>query len=739
MKTIHCCYRLLFGAIILVAYACCSTGKLRVEYVTSIENANHPQILMWMWDESTVEGKQYLKDVDRISAESPFDFVMLSSRFADDIGFYNTEKLHAPLKEMVEYAHTKGIKVGLQLWGMNKVHHLYLPDEPFSTEDAEGMIVDSETVLDARGRGEVTAVSNAGRQCVVFDSALFRAYLFRKTADGFYAPGSLVVPKPGQLRVSVDSSDRYAVTVTVDAGPEYAGYTAYIQTLHYFNYPDVFGPKHLDYFKEMLDGYADIPFDGMSIDEHGAMTVPAPHMIPAGRPFRERAYGKHFAEEYRTAKGKELSQTLLEMRYVEEGAEAVRVRAINDYFDIWRRGPLKVEQGFFDYSRKLFGDTIFSGEHSTYHGALSADDIWVTGISWWELPRHYGQSDEYHPTAEKMGIAAGASKPVMYNMFYHNDSERVYREAMNSAAIGVRLHYHAWNDRQGWGKDFSDASFLKGVVPVEERIRLLNRFNPAPPKLPVLVIYNFPYLLNWYPDVEQRGTYDIRNTDMQQISQKIWNAGISCAAVPSTYIDNGILTVTEGGTATVNGRSFDTVVFLYPQYAKKSTFAFLEKFVGDGGRVLVKGEASMDFDGEDVRERFNRLNLCASVSEFSPENLSDANLEKNRLANGIELSDGSVILSDYASIASGVPTHFSFDIGADTYTGSYIGVFALKTDENGKVEKLAGGGFQTLKRNGETILELEHPADILLLRKRGKYRLTVKGDCQHHRLSVFDL
>jgi hypothetical protein len=73
-------------------------------------------------------------------------------------------------------------------------------------------------------------------------------------------------------------------------------------------------------------------------------------------------------------------------------------------------------------------------------------------------------------------------------------------------------------------------------------------------------------------------------------------------------------------------------------------------------------------------------------------------------------------------------TEFSIRIGENEFSGSYEGVFALKTDKKGRVEKITCGNFRSLKKNGETILELKTPADIFLTREKGVTVITLKGE-----------
>jgi len=116
----------------------------------------------------------------------------------------------------------------------------------------------------------------------------------------------------------------------------------------------------------------------------------------------------------------------------------------------------------------------------------------------------------------------------MYDQFYGWDIHRFAQKALNDARFDARLHYHGYNDTGRWGVDLSTAPFLTTINPVERKIRLLNRFDPAAPRLPLLVVFGVPALLNWYPDQGARNGYDLNGSlHIEEKVQAIWDAGLS--------------------------------------------------------------------------------------------------------------------------------------------------------------------------------------------------------------------
>ena len=689
-------------------------------------NTRHPQLLYWFWDDATIKDGQYLKDIDKIAEKSPFDMLMITSRFADGQGFWRTDRLKPHLKEAVRHAHEKGIKVVLQLWPMNRVRELEIGDYPIATKDAEALITEKEYTLDADGKASTQLLSTSADRNRIIHAELLKIWLFKKTSEGFYDPETLVEASPEW--VESYTRDVFSVRVSINAPKRYAGYTACILTKSYYHYLDVLSPEHFNALKKMLDAYSDIPFDGAALDENGNMGIYSyGYWKNNDKYMEERTWCDEFENQLRGAGISDPVRLLFDMRYAPENHPEVRIKAINVYFDERMKGPVQVENRFRDHAKKRFGKDAFIGCHSTFHNTLHGVDVWTTGNDWWDLPREYGQTDEAQPMPDRMGIGISGTQPVMYNMYYNRDKEKMLDEAVKHAAFGVRQHYHAWNDVQGWGKDVRDDDFLEDVTPVERRIRLLNSFDPAPPRLSILVVYGFPYLLNWFPDANEKGRLGVRDIpgdDMQQTANKIWEAGYPCASIPSTWLERGLVAVRKDGKVQIKDRVFDAVVFLYPQYSKPSVLSFLKELTGKNGRLMIAGDASMDFYGNDCSDLYRTI--VRRALPFSIENIGQWGVSKNTVVNGTYLQDGSVVMSDYVSIKNKTNTEFKVKIGKNEYSGSYEGIFALKTDKNGDIEKMVCGNFKSLQKNGKTILELKTPADVFVSKEKGKTAVYLK-------------
>jgi hypothetical protein len=425
-----------------------------------------------------------------------------------------------------------------------------------------------------------------------------------------------------------------------------------------------------------------------------------------------------------------LTRTLFNTRYAPEGHPEVRIRAIDQYWDFLRSGPLDEERDFYEYSRQVFGDQNFAGIHNTFHNHLTNDEAWATGIDWWTIPRQYGMSDEDLSLPLRMGLLVSHPGSIMYDQFYGWDIHRFAVKAMNDARFDARTHYHGYNDTGRWGVNLASEAFLSQLNPVEQKIRLLNRFNPAAPELPLLVVFGMPRLLNWYPDQNDRNIFDVNGAlHIESKVSAIWNAGYRCAVVPSDLIDNGSLKLDAHDRPVLNGHTFRAVVYLYPEYAKRSTLHFLDEYTRRGGALMLEGNATRDFYGVPIGSEFNKIAARARVLGFSVDKLPVLGVERSPLDGiGGELEDGSVILTDLNSLQTRQAKTFNVEVNGHSFSGAYVGLFALKAAKDGTIEKLACGECRPLLRDGREALRLRTPADLVLKRNAaGQYDAVVQG------------
>ncbi|HEY5329352.1 MAG TPA: hypothetical protein VIJ79_05680 [Acidobacteriaceae bacterium] len=703
------------GSFLCAAQAPSNGFKVNLRYEDPIRNENYPELLYWFVTPETIVPPRYSQDIQHIAHDTVFDFPFLTAR--NGVNFFTSPAAHDAVAAIVKEGHQNGLRIGatLEIQNIDSMRK-------FSFDDEQTGVSDGETTLDANGRGVIES-SLKLRSSPAQKTEVLRVFVFRKTGDGEYDPATLT---DVTAKVASKSPQPGSISVTVDLGPRFSGYTAFCMATTWFRALDLFSDAYRNWVHEAIDDYRDVALDGTALDEFSYTKIP---MTPTA-PYRGQFAGRAFSAHFEQATGRPLTQTLFETRYAPAGHPEVRIRAIDEYWEFLRKGPLQIEQEFYRYSRQVFGDKNFAGIHDTFHNHLTNDEAWATGINWWTVPRQYGMSDEDLSLPLRMGLLVAHPGNIMYDQFYGSDIHRFAVKAMNDARFDARLHYHGYNDTGRWGADLSTDAFLSKQNPVERKIRLLNQFDPAAPELPLLVVFGMPSLLDWYPNESARNIFDVNGSlHIEEKVQAIWDAGYRCAVVPSDLIDNGSLKLDAKDRPVLNGHTFRAVVYLYPEYAKRTTLAFLDRYTKRGGALMLEGEATRDFDGQPIGSVFANIAARARVKQFSVERVAELGVAKSALQDvGGELEDGSVILTNLNSLETNQPKSFSVEVNGHRFSGAYVGVFALKAARDGSIEKVACGGCSALSRDGHVVLGLRNAADIVLHRTAaGSYDAVAEG------------
>lgn len=693
---------LLFSIITSLSGGIICGQSVKTNYITAFENVNHPQVAYWFFSPSMMDPQVYKGKIDSFVAYSKYTLVFLTARGACD--FDDAKTMHPVFEALVKYAHKKGLKIGLQIWK---------PEKGTIEENTDRLIQEGETGLDNEGRSDYHVVAKGARNMnELFKSELFKIYAFRKTADGFYDPATLK-----DITSLVQShADTNTVSVSINAGPALKGYTAYILTQHYYHSCSNFSSQSLALINNAFSAYADIPFDGVGLDEYKNLRIARPPILMANHEtFRERLYSSGMAKKMKETAGIDLHKILFDMRYAPEGKPEIRMSAINEYMSLLRTGTLAVEAFVYDLGKKLFGSKTFIGLHNTFHNNLDMDEVWQTGISWWNIKRDYGHTDEETATPIQIGIGMSYTKNAMYNMYYGKSLDRIWTKALYDLRFGIRTHYHAANDMQGWGVSIDAPEALQKINPVENAARLLNRFNPSFPAVKLLVIYGMQSLCNWYPNLKDRGLYDINDQlNMEKKSVELWNAGYLNASIPSDEIEDGRLKLNAQGKPELNGYVFDAILFIGPQYFKPTVLNFLRNYVNKGGKLLIDGEATHDFYGKKLGNTWKEVTGKTVASGYSLTSIGRLGVYKNELKDGVANGNGQYTFTSIESIQQGHLTEFNFTDHGSRFTGTYKGLAAIQVDAKGNLIKLAATSFGSFSKNGKEVFHLSKPADVYI-------------------------
>jgi len=690
-----------------------SQDKTGVEYISAFKNSNHPQVAYWFLTPEILMNDKYLKDFDEMITHTLFDFIFLDAR--NGCSFDNIEIMHPVMEKIVALAHKNHIKIGYRA-GVGRLNSL--PEEA-----TERFIAEGETTLDHSGEGKCSMNSKLVRSHSSFKKSVFRVFVFKKTAEGFYDAASCKEIKDYDFSVRDEE-----VTISINAGKELSGYTAYVMTEFYYKTISNHSPEAVKGVIRVINTFSDIPFDGVMLDEYSnARIVPPWKMKFSLSNFRMRSYSLPMAKELEVRIGEPAGTTLFNMRYAPEGKPEIRIRAINKYMDLMREGSMNVENAMYKRAKEVYGENCFIAAHNTFHNTLVCDEIWATGIKWWSIPREYGFSDEKTPLPTQMGIAMSYPENAMYNMYYDSNISQFTTKTLTDLRYGIRTFYHAFNDKQ-WGIGLERPEAYTAIKPVENCARLLNRFNPSLPEIKLLVIFGNEALQNWYPDKSDRGSYDINDKlRIEEKAVKIWKAGYRNALVPTDLISNGKLKLNENCKPVLCGHQFDAVLFLNPQYSKEPVLKFLEDYVAKGGKLMIEGAATHNFDGVKIPERLESIYSKATVQGFSIKAISKLGIEKNAIASGCRNEDGSYVFTDIQSLRKDKTASFSIRVNKDIYSAEYRGLAAISINGKNELKKFACSGFKELRKNGIVIFSLQSPSDVLLEKQGENIQIAIKG------------
>lgn len=689
------------------------SSKIKLTYVDAFENTNHPQIAYWFFSKDMLNQQTYKAKIDSLAQFSKYTLIFLTAR--NGLDFYNDKLMHPVFQNLVAYAHQKGLKIALQLW-----------DKRYAVpiENTERLIQDTELLLDENGNA-VTSIKPKGARDMklLLKNEIFQVYAFKKTGDGFYDASTLKLIT-AQCK-AIDNKTNIDVKVLADKSLQ--GFTALVLTQHYYNYCSNHSKEAAKNLDDILKVYSDIPFDGVGLDEYTNLRVATTwELKKANDLFRAIPFSLAMADAYKKSYDIDLSKTMFDMLYSPESKPEVRIKAINTYMSIEREGTMNIEKIIYNSGKAYFGKNAFIGLHDTHHNYLDGDEVWQTGLNWWNVKRDYGHTDENTPTPTQMGIGFCYPENVLYNMYYSKSLDNIVDKALTDLRYGIRTHYHAINDIQGWGVSVERPLALEQINKVENAARLLNHFNPSFPQIKLLVVFGMEAQLDWYPDTAARNINNINGSlDIEKKATLLWDAGYRNALVPTDIIEDGRLFINADGKPELEHHVFDAIVFLYPEYSKKSTLQFFENYLAKNGMLMTEGNATKDFMGNDITARWENIKNKARVTHFSVDEMSKLGITKSAITNGSLNEDGSYTFTNVDALKNNSANIFSFTLNGSTFSGSYKEMAAIKIDENGNVEKLAATGFSYFKKNGQTIFSISKPADIFLKIKDGTNTITI--------------
>lgn len=697
---------------------------------------SYRQILYWKWDdEDFIDGK-YLRGIDDIARRSVFDTIYVALTWCRPT--LNEPAGHEAIAAAAKRAHSHGIDFmfDIDVRPARREFFRRYPDRML------GMIGTIEVVLDSRGSasGE-TATGPSGDHYGVYHpvgARLVRAYAFREQGAGLERDSITDITASCALKQL--EPDRVRVNIT--CGPNMAEMRALAFVAFEYDYPDIFSNELIDFHSELLDMYADVPLDGVTIDEWGAF--PYPDFDFSGA-WRRPWYSESLARRYERKTGRDIVLDFLYTRIPPAGDSAAQINAINDYYALLRETNVEIERFFYDSVKRIWGQDTFVGVHPTWFAIeelANTPEIWKNGIDWWDVPRDFGQTDEIMLYPVRTALAHKCGGAVFFNMWYGMGTGNVktfWSEAWENLRWGGRTHTLSYECKAETSAvtELAPPGLLESVSEIEELVALANLFQRAAVKSNVLVVMGYPAVINWTVNVEDGVHWDIRRgafVDCFHVANEVFKAGYVCDLVPSYEIDDGDLRFADGHL-TYGTETYDALIYVRPEFSTPASLNFLESLLTDAGfPVALLGVCDLDSTGADASMRFNKLAdaVALHLDAIDPREviavLDCWGIKRNDIPDGSRLQDGSVIICNRGPVHRGNALRLeNVTVNGHKVDALCQDAFGIKLDEDGAIQRLFAGGLSEVRVDGNLVLRIPQPRDIYVERTPAGYRAADRG------------
>lgn len=567
---------------------------------------------------------------------------------------------------------------------------------------------------------------------------LVRAYAYERDTGGIKP--DTVKDITSKCHATAPAANTMSVSIQCDKGM--AGKRACIMVAFEHLAVDIFAPHLMSFQKQILESYRDLPLAGARTDEWGF--PPCFDGNPAHNDYwYSRFLGKAYAEQ---TGGRDVVRDCLLMTYGEIGRQAERQAAVNDFNELCRQRNGAIEQNFYAAVKATWGPNAAVGTHPTWWPYPDRREFKKNGLDWWLARRDWAQTDEITPYCVRTSLAKKWGSPVWYNMYYATDVPDYQAELWANALAGGRIDYHGL-----WPVDLKVTSKVEryrallrgGLMRGDCRVRLLNFITRSPLDCPVAVVFGHPGAMNWagsaYEDVGLK------------LTDALWRAGYPADLIPTTEIWTDSLKVSEDGYIQYGPQRYRSVVLYHPDLDKAVTAEFFRKAAKGKTSLYRMGEWTRDYEGKQFD---GSASLPREMTVMTDTKVAVDRIIKQLIAAGVKpqpraertvgfadcrtpapptkgqsrLLDGTHIVVSGAQDAAGDPIKRTINVDGHDVSVDAVGLFAIRTDRQGRVEALAAGGLKTLKA-GEFSIELPERVDVALWRDNdGKFH-GVLQDC----------
>ena len=688
------------------------------EVINQLSEEYMPVIGVWNMRESELQPEGYQATLDQASEHSPFNLLIPFLRFADkEIA---DKVVHDAVRGAAEYGLKKNIVLApdLDVRNARRAFQRKYPDE------LQQLLRLREVSLSAGDRVEtsLTTIDNlsdhySGGRIPKYDalkSDLLRVVAYQRSEDGILPESIEEITDACELVYSAEDSVRISLPAAV--GPQTHACAMVAFTLFY---PDVFAPHLMDFQRELIDQYADVPLAGACKDEWGF-----PPYFPryAEEGTVDFWYSGHRARVYaEKTGGKDLLEDCLLMALGMAGKETERQVAINHFREMSLQRNVALEEEFYDAVKETFGPLAAVTVHPTWWPYPDKQEMRKNGLDWWAVKRDWAQTDEIVPFGVRTAMSKKWGSPIWYNMYYTN----VFSDQMWSSALGGgRLDWLSF-------QRMYDPELMRG----QTRIRLLNAVSRSPQDCPVAIIFGHPGAMNWAgPHFDDVG---------MPLLNLFWNAGYPADLIPTSEIDNGSLQIDEEGWVCYGKQRYAAVVLYHPELDKTATSEFFLNARDSKTALFRVGDWTRDFYGKPVDETSLLPATMAPANDYRdaylmvldvireqgipPQTPATEDLDETyyTLRDFHEVSkfppttgfcrliDGTVIHVAGTHDISGDPIRREFMVNGHPVSVDAVGVAAVRLNEAGELQALAAGSLKSFS-TGTFELNLDEPVDMAL-------------------------
>jgi hypothetical protein len=683
-----------------------------------------PVIGAWFWD-----GNDFKKYLDQVNINSCFNLLSTATRSRD----ITDANVHNQIKLAVAYAKELGIKIALELdprvvrdkfesmYPDELQESLWLKEVKLSKNDPVETVVESIYLSDHMTGRKTSYISLRG--------SLLRVYSYIKTADGI-DPNTI---KDITKECIIKTSSKDSIVVRIPANGKNSQLQACVMVSFTHLTPDVFAPHLMEFTREIIRDYSDIPLAGGMRDEWGYPPSTSSDRMAFGNHFW---YSKFYASAYaKKTGGRDLLDDCLLMYVGIKGQESDRWMAINNYMELNRQRNSALEDDFYHTIKEVFGPEAVVVTHPTWYPYPDHRENKKNGLFWWTATRDWAQTDEVTPFAVRTALAKKWNSPVWYNQYYdfnHEGRISYQRELWSSVLAGGRINYHP----SGY------SLFTGNLMQGESKVRLLNFISKSPLNCPVAVIFGHPSTLNW------AGHY-FQDCGMKLVDS-LWSMGIPTDLIPTTEIENNSLLVDENGWIRYGKQRYSVVILYNPEFEKLSTALFFNQASKGQTRLFRIGNWKTSFDGKSfdgnatlpktMVEPSNIESVLLDIAKILKKRKIDFQTPASRILEGFghisnapptkgfcRLIDGTLILAAGTNDVAGDIIDSKMKIGKYEVAFNAVGVAAVRLDEKGHVQALAAGGLKFFKTK-DFVIQLDERIDLALwINESGEFKGIIQG------------